>query len=148
MKTFITLLLALIFITSCKQNNNEEPTSDESFIISDSWIRPGTKNRNTAAFMKIVNNTDFDDTLFAVSSNLAKATEIHETFTAENDMMGMRHVDYVIIPKKSSMELKPGSFHIMLIGLNSDLDNGDSGKITLRFSKAGDVQLVSKISKK
>jgi copper(I)-binding protein len=91
--------------------------------------------------MKITNNMDIDDTLFAVQSNLAKVTKLHETYEKENDMMGMRHVDYLIIPSKSVVELKPGSFHIMLIGLTKDIVEGDSGSLILEFKNAGKVEL-------
>jgi copper(I)-binding protein len=64
-------------------------------------MRPGAMNRNTATFLNVTNNTDIDDTLLSVQSELAKVVELHETYEKEKDMMGMRHVDYIIIPKKS-----------------------------------------------
>ncbi len=105
-------------IRKSKEITENSEISEKSFVISSTWMRAGAQNRNSAAFMKITNNMDIDDTLFSVQSDLAKVTELHETYEKENDMMGMRHVDYLIIPSKSVVELKPGSFHIMLIGLN------------------------------
>ena len=104
-------------------------------------MRAGVKERNTAAFMKLVNNTDNDDTLFSVQSDLAEVVELHETFTKENDMKGMRSVDEIIIPANSTLELKPGSHHVMLIGLFNDLNKNDSGEIQLTFRKKGKVNL-------
>ena len=102
-------------------------------------------NRNTAAFMKITNNMDVDDTLFAVKSDLAKVVELHETYEKENDMMGMRHIDYLVIPKNSVVELKPGSFHIMFIGLNEDLAIDQINKIKLFFRVNGEVEIEAKV---
>ena len=82
----------------------------------------------------------------AVSTDLAKVAQIHETYKKENDMMGMRHVDYIVIPSKSIVELKPGSFHIMLIGLNKDLSLDQQAKIKLLFKVKGEVEVPIKVS--
>lgn len=151
-KIFLLIILTVVFITSCddkkpaeelKQTETKEDfhLSEMPFIISNPWMRAGAQNRNSAAFMKITNNTEVNDTLFSVQSDLAKATEIHETYEKENDMMGMRHLEYLVIPSKSVVELKPGSFHIMFIGLKKDFGIGDSGKLTLEFKNSGKVQL-------
>ncbi len=151
-KYFLFVIITTLLIISCGENKApktnvvkdgkvEELLSDKPFIISSIWMRAGAQNRNSAAFLKITNNMDADDTLFAVQSDLAEVTELHETYEKENDLMGMRHVDYLVIPSKSVVELKPGSFHIMLIGLNKDLGIGDSGKLTLTFKNTGIVDL-------
>ncbi len=146
-KIILVVILAIIGITSCGEKKTkaiEEASqiSEKPFVISNTWMRPGSMNRNTAAFMKIKNNMNVDDTLYSASSDLAKVVEIHETYKKENDMIGMRHVEFIVIPSKSKVELKPGSFHIMLIGLNKDLGIGDSGKITLKFKNNGTVEFT------
>ncbi len=55
--------------------------------------------------------------------------------------MGMRHIDYLIIPKNSTVELKPGSFHIMLIGLNRDLAIDENNKVKLFFRVNGEIEI-------
>ena len=146
MKITLTLIFALVLL-SCQQKDGEKSLDEKSFIISNPWMRPGSINRNTAAFMKITNNMNFDDTLYAVSSDLAKVVEIHETYKKENDMMGMRHVNYLVIPKKSTVELKPGSFHIMLIGLNKDLAIDENNKLKLFFRVNGEIVIEVKAMK-
>lgn len=132
----VIFMLVLITIVSCQKNEKNDVIKDE-IVISESWMRPGVQNRNSAAFMKITNNTNSPDTLISVSSDLAKKVELHETFEKENDMKGMRHIEMLPIPANSTIELKPGSYHIMLIGLNNDLKVGDPGKIELNFKVAG-----------
>lgn len=151
-KMFLFLILVTVLITSCDEKKPPEEVkqveqkedfnlSKMPFIISNPWMRAGAQNRNSAAFMKITNNTDVNDTLFSVQSDLAKVTEIHETYEKGNDMMGMRHLDFLVIPSKLVVELKPGSFHIMFIGLKQDYGIGDSGNLTLEFKNSGKVQL-------
>ena len=134
-----------LFFIGCQQEQKIEQKNEDSISISDTWIRPGVKDRNTAAFMKIYNNTGMDDTLLTASSSLAKVVEIHETFTKENDMKGMRQVDFVEIPNNSVKELKPNGLHIMLIGLEKNLASGDSGKINLNFKSAGEIIINTKV---
>jgi copper(I)-binding protein len=38
--------------------------------------------------------------------------------------------------------LKPGGFHIMLIGLTNELKSGDTFDITLTFANAGEITVT------
>jgi copper(I)-binding protein len=40
-----------------------------------------------------------------------------------------------------TVELKPGSFHVMLMGLKQQLQKGQKVKGTLEFDKAGKVEI-------
>jgi copper(I)-binding protein len=57
--------------------------------------------------------------------------------------MKMRPVEGGIeIPSAGLQMLKPGSYHIMLIGLNRDLKSGDTFEVTLTFANAGDITVT------
>lgn len=144
MKNISKIILIIMFLSSFQacQKSEQVDLDKETISISDSWMRPGVKDRNSAAFMKITNNTDSPDTLFSIKSDLAELVELHETYVKEGDMKGMRHIDNLMIPANSTIELKPGSYHVMLIGLNNDLKIKDSGKIELIFKNAGIISLV------
>ncbi|MEN9416974.1 MAG: hypothetical protein RI988_594, partial [Pseudomonadota bacterium] len=45
------------------------------------------------------------------------------------------------VPPGKTVELKPGGLHVMLIGIQKPLKVGDSFPLTLRFEKAGEVQV-------
>ncbi len=87
----------------------------------------------TGAFMTLVNNSATAYALTSVSFSGASVVEIHETSMHE-DMMRMRKVSHIDIPANGSAELKPGSYHIMLIGLEKDLKTGTTETLTLTFS--------------
>ncbi|MFO7524645.1 MAG: copper chaperone PCu(A)C [Ignavibacteriaceae bacterium] len=127
----MNILIALLIIFS-------NPT--EKIKIVDPWMRVGAQGKPTGAFFKIENNSDKADTLYKVESELSRKVEIHETYQ-KDDMMGMREVGQIIIPAKSSFELKPGSFHIMLIGLKQDVKKGDEGELILYFKNAGEIKI-------
>ena len=83
--------------------------------------------------MTLVNNSATDYALTSVSFSGASTVEIHET-SMDEDVMRMRKVNLIDIPAHGSAELKPGSYHIMLIGLEKDLKTGTTETLTLTFS--------------
>jgi periplasmic copper chaperone A len=112
--------------------------------IIDPWMRVGAEGKATGLFFKIENNSDKADTLYKAEFDLAGKVEIHETYDAGNDMMGMREVEMIVIPAKSTFELKPGSYHVMLMKLKQDIKKGDEGEITLFFMQAGEIKIKAK----
>ena len=118
--------------------------SDKIKII-DPWMRVGAEGKATGLFFKIENNSDKADTLYKAEFDLAGKVEIHETYDAGNDMMGMREVGMIIIPAKSSFELKPGAHHIMLMKLKKDIKKGDEAEVTLFFKQAGEIRITAQV---
>ncbi len=66
----------------------------------------------------------------------AKAVELH-TVTMVDGVMQMRPVPFIEIPANGAVELKPGGFHVMLVGVKQPLKTGVSIKLKLTFEKAG-----------
>ena len=60
-------------------------------------------------------------------------------------MVGMQPIERLEIPAGATVELKPGSYHIMLIGLKQELKAGETIEITLTFEKAGDVKVTAEV---
>lgn len=79
------------------------------------------------------------DRLVGATSPWAPTVELHETIN-DGGVMKMRPVPGGFeVPATGSLELKPGGKHIMLIGLNKPLVNGEEIEITLRFEKGGEI---------
>ena len=53
--------------------------------------------------------------------------------------MTMRQVDHIDLVAGTPLELKPGSYHIMLIDLVAPLEVGTTISVTLHFETSGDV---------
>ena len=128
----MNLLLALLMTFS--------NPSDKVKIV-DPWMRVGAQGQATGLFFKIENDSDKPDTLFKVEFAPAGLVQIHETYDAGNDMMGMREVNQIVIPSKSSFELKPGAHHVMLMKLKQDIKKGYVGDVTLYFKQAGKIMI-------
>ena len=83
--------------------------------------------------MTLVNTSSIPYALTSVSFNAAGMVELHET-SMSGKMMQMRRISQVDIPANGSVELKPGSYHVMLMGLDKGLTAGTTETLTLTFS--------------
>lgn len=106
------------------------------------WMRSGMKDGNSAAYMMLYNYTDRDVSLTGVSSDAASAVEIHLSSMGADGTMKMERQDSVLIPAGKPLELKPGSYHIMFIGLTRDLAVGGEITLTLHFAGYDDLTLT------
>ena len=95
------------------------------------WIRGVVAGQTaTGAFMTI-RSTDAIE-LVEVSSPAAAEVSVHRTAMVDG-MMAMEPVDKLAVPAQGSVELKPGSFHVMLMGLRAPLHAGQKVPLTLHF---------------
>ena len=113
-----------------------------SLEISDPWSRATPKGSSVAAgYMTIKNSGSTPDRLISGSSDVAPKFEVHE-MKMEDGIAKMRPVKGGLeIKPGESVELKPGSFHVMFVGLKKPLSAGDQFKATLVFEKAGSVDI-------
>jgi|SRR5437764_1761395 len=109
----------------------------DKLVVRDAWIQEGPPSQKiTAAFMVIENHAAADISLVSAGADAARVVELHK-MELEDGMMKMRRVDSINVPAGGSVELKPGGYHLMVIGLKKELKEGDEVKVTLRFT--GDV---------
>jgi periplasmic copper chaperone A len=113
-----------------------------SLEISDPWSRATPKGSSVAAgYMTIKNSGSTPDRLISGSSDVAPKFEVHE-MKMEDGIAKMRPVKGGLeIKPGETVELKPGSFHVMFVGLKKPLSAGDQFKATLVFEKAGNVNI-------
>jgi periplasmic copper chaperone A len=113
-----------------------------SLDISDPWSRATPKGASVAAgYMTIKNTGSSPDRLIEGSSDVASRFELHE-MKMEDGVAKMRPVKGGLeIKPGETIELKPGSFHVMFVGLKKPLSAGDHVKATLVFEKAGTVSV-------
>jgi copper(I)-binding protein len=110
--------------------------------IGHPWTRATPKGATLAAgYMKITNTGQETDRLVGGSADFAARLEIHE-MAMEGGVMKMRSLPAGIeIKPGQTIELKPGGYHLMFPGLKQQLDKGQKVKGTLRFEKAGSVDV-------
>lgn len=117
---------------------------DPPIRLEKSWVRrapvmpdarPGAES-NAGGYVTILNRGTSPDALVGASADVAARVELHETRNMSGMMM-MEPVAKVEVAPGARVELKPGSYHLMLIGLTRALTPGQTVDLTLRFERAG-----------
>jgi copper(I)-binding protein len=106
--------------------------------ISDAWVR-GTVPAQTASGAFMTLHAHEAASLVGAASPAAKTVEVHE-MKMDGNVMRMRAVSAIELPAMKNVELKPGGYHIMLMGLTQPLKAGEKVPLTLRF-RVGDKTL-------
>jgi copper(I)-binding protein len=113
--------------------------------VTNAWARATpAKAENGVAYLTIRSPTS--DRLLSVSSPVAKKVELH-TMEMAGMVMKMRPLAGLDIPAGQPVTLKPGGEHIMLMGLDGPLREGQSFSLTLTFEKAGAREVTVAVEK-
>jgi copper(I)-binding protein len=99
-----------------------------------------------SAFMLLKNTGDVDRTLLKVDSPIARDVELHQHID-DRGVMKMRTVDAIKIKAKGEFALTPGAYHMMLIGLNRTLNEGERVPLTLRFDDGSSKKVEARIER-
>lgn len=150
----LSLLSVTVMATACdKQNtaahNAAMPTTAAAvagqFTASAAYARavaPGQPN--SAVFLQLQNKDSKAHALVSATSDVAAAVELHNHVN-EGGVMKMRKVEKIDLPAGQTVALKPGSFHIMLIGLKKTLKVSDTVELTLGFEDSTSLKLSAPV---
>jgi copper(I)-binding protein len=114
--------------------------------IETPWARATPAGAQSGGgFMKLVNRGTAADRLISARSAAADKVEIHE-MKMDGNIMRMRELEKGLeLPAGATVELKPGGYHIMFMGLKAPFARGASIPITLVFEKAGSIDVEMKV---
>ncbi|HEY6135169.1 MAG TPA: copper chaperone PCu(A)C [Rubrivivax sp.] len=119
MKTLLTLVAALAAFGA-----------DAQTTVKDPWVR-GTVPQQTATGLFVQLSSAAGGKLVSVVSPVAGMAEIHE-MSMDGNVMKMRALPGGLdLPAGKLVELKPGGYHVMLMGLKQPLKDGDTVPVTL-----------------
>jgi periplasmic copper chaperone A len=137
MSFFPTAVLCFL-LTSAQANE----INAGSLKISDPWARATPKGATVGGgYMTITNTGSAPDRLVGGSSDISSRFEIHEMST-DNGVMKMRPIEKgLVIKAGETIQFKPGAYHLMFVGLNKPLEEGQHIKAVLEFEKAGKVSV-------
>jgi len=151
--SFLALLLVVSGLTACAAitATSQPAVAQNGIQIFDPWVRAAVMKHDmggemqsggavTGAFMLVQNTNDQADMLLGAASDAAEDVQIHET-TMRDGVMSMAEIYGIEIPAQGHVELKPGGYHIMLIGLKEELKDGDTLEIKLYFQNAGEISV-------
>ena len=126
---------------------NAQKVEFGELVISNVWIRntPGN-HRMATGYLKIENVGNMDDKLIDVSSSIAEKVEIHQIII-ENEVMKMRPLnDGLTIRAGDIVYLKPGSVHLMFLGLKQQILPMEFYQINLTFLNAGQLSVEAVVN--
>lgn len=153
-------IVALVLLAACGEGR---------WHTHEAWARPTAAGGNAAVYFLLHNATSHDDALLGASSEVAIAVELHhshliEAGAGEADHSGDEHtgethpmseleaqdlasvgsmqpVERIDIAAGHEIQLQPGGYHIMLIGLTKELQVGDHFVVTLHFEHSEDLEI-------
>ena len=133
-KSFIFAILMTLGVTQAFAQSFKTDTIE----VDHPWIRATPKGADsTTGYFRITNSGTTADRLTGGSTDLASSFQLHE-MTMTKGVMKMRPLpEGLEIKPGETVELKPSSFHAMLVGLKQPAKQGDHVKGTLTFEKAG-----------
>lgn len=137
------LLPALLFVFCALAAAHNHEKGD--IQVRHPWSRatpPGAKV--AVAYMELRNTGSQPDRLLSASTAVAQRVEMHIT-QREGEVMKMRQVKTFEIPARERYALRPGGSHLMLVDLAQPLKKGERFSMTLRFERAGELEIELEI---
>jgi copper(I)-binding protein len=117
-----------------------QPVWSANISVTDAWARATMPGQPVSgAYMKI--QSDADARLISVSSPLIQQVEVHE-MKMDGDVMRMREVKVIDLPKGKTVSLQPGGYHIMLMNLKKPITAGEIIPLALVIESGGKRQTV------
>jgi copper(I)-binding protein len=132
------LLMLLVAASSAAWAHSHEKGDLQ---IRHPWSRatpPGAKV--AAGYLEIRNNGMQADRLLSASTPVAKKVEMHVTEHA-GEVAKMRQLRAFEVPGRERLALEPNGAHLMLVDLVQPLKKGERFPMTLRFERAGEIEV-------
>lgn len=137
------LFLALV-IAGCGPAEPEPEAAGGAVEIVDARARETAEGTMTGAVYMEIRNPGAADRLLSVETPAAGMAHLHGSFV-ENGIARMRPVAALDIPAGGTAVLEPGGLHIMLMDLDGRLVAGTRLPLTLRFERAGTLEVEADI---
>lgn len=101
--------------------------------IHHAYARATPPNAVTSAIFAQIDNHDNEDRyIVAAVTPAAGKTELHDV-VHEGEVMKMRQVKSLKIPANGTLQLQPGSFHIMLFDMPEPLLEGNNIEVQIKL---------------
>ena len=112
--------------------------------VSEAWVRTTAPGQVVAsAYMDITARESAR--LIGVRSPVSPNVKLH-LMQMDGDIMRMREVPNLALPKNSAVSLKPGGYHLMLMKLKKPIVAGDKIPLTLIVETQGKREMISVVA--
>jgi periplasmic copper chaperone A len=138
MKTAASLLIAVVGLLASPAVAQSKP-----IVVENAWVR--THDGVVTVYFHILNNGDQPDRLLAVSTPVADKATLTRT-RIRSGKYSYQAIDSLEVGGFDDPRLRPGGIHVRLTGLKRNLAVGESVPLSLRFERAGTVDVAAKVS--
>ncbi len=141
-RIFLILVAACaLLLSACSADSADcRPAGGPKIKIESAWARAAVTG-TSAAYLTLTNCGAEPETLREVESDAGMASlhlsEMREGVAVMNEVQG------IDLPVGKKVELKPNSYHIMLMGLKREIKAGDPVQLTLIFDHAGRIDVTA-----
>src|SRR5262249_32346319 len=138
----VAILSTATFVLNTPARTQTTEYDVGSIHITQPWSRATPKGAKAGAgYMTITNKGTTPDKVSCVSDDARGVCEIH-SMTMDAGVMKMRPVEGGLqIKPGETVTLAPSGFHVMFRELKHPLEQGKTVKATLKFDKAGSVDV-------
>lgn len=132
-----------IRIAAPEGQKTPSPLKAGALSISHVWLRePPPAAKVAGGYLTVTNEGSTADRLLAVEGDAAATVEVHEMSNVDGVMRMQAISNGLPIEPGQTIELKPGGYHVMFMGLKRPLKSGETVPATLVFEKAGRVAVT------
>ena len=114
-------------------------------VVEDAWARatpPGFGKG--AVYLELANDGRRSTTLVSVDTDRVPRAELHQTIE-EGGNSRMVHTPEVIVPAGEGVSFEPGGRHVMLMGVEESLEEGEKFTITLNTEDNGAIPVQVRV---
>jgi copper(I)-binding protein len=98
--------------------------------------------------LSIRNDGDEDDRLVGGSTPVAQYVAVRRTFLVHGRPATAPAPDGIVIPADATITIEPGTSHLALFALRTDLVQGQTFPLTLQFERAGEVTVIARVRRR
>ena len=121
--------------------------ASDKLEIDDAWIAEAPPvSKVMAAYMEIENETKQDRQATSMQCKEFERAEFHRTVEKEG-IASMEHQQVLNIKADSELELRPGSYHIMLFNPARRFQAGDQTDCSMTFDDGTTIEFDLKVKK-
>ena len=142
-RTAAMVTIGFIMILLPSSGSFSETLNTEAIQIHDAHLRATPPEASVAAgYLSIMNTGDMTEHLLGAKAAFARKTEIHE-MTLVDDIMRMRPIaEGLKIHSGATLIMKPKGLHLMFVGLEGQVVEGQQRTVTLIFQRHGELEVT------
>lgn len=138
--SFITSFFIILFF-------GHTAYAQSSLIFDNAWVAEAPPvSKVMAAYMDIKNPTDEILTIVAATSENFERVEFHLS-EHKNNIASMKHIHHLNIPAKGVLNLKAGSYHMMLFNPVKKLTAGEIVNFKFELNNGSIIDVVMPVKK-